>query len=470
MLFKQLVTGSNGKWDDYINHQFVHELMNGTLSPHKFKHYIEQDFQYLEAYNKCFKVIERECENQFEQMYFKKSIAVETELSMYHQYEIEFPKLQSSITTMNYVNYLNQIMVDQDHLAKLVAIAPCIIGYGMIGQKLAQIDLKQINNYFKPWIEVYQSTEFTWAVKDLIDIINKYQVSEKELLLLQQIFNNVCQFEIAFFNQALAISKPQVLTIAGSDCSGGAGIQADIKSISANGGYAASVITAITAQNTQGVSAIYDLKPEVIRTQLKAIFNDLSIKVIKIGMIANKEIMQLISEEIPNNIPVVLDPVMVAKDKTLLITEDAINELQHYLLPKAYLITPNIEEAQVLLREEITDVESMQKACIQLAELGCENILLKGGHLTTKQLVDVLYADGKFYLFEKTRIETKDTHGTGCSLSSAIATNLAKGDKLKSAVEKAINYVYNGIVLNYQVGLGCSPINHFHEKCGGYYE
>ncbi len=470
MLFKQLVTGSNGKWDDYINHHFVHELMNGTLSPYKFKHYVEQDFQYLESYNKCFKVLENQSTNQFEQEYFKKSIAVESELSMYHRYEIELTKLQPSTTTMNYINYLNQIMVDQDHLAKLIAIAPCIIGYGMIGQKIAEINMQEINSYFIPWIEVYQSTEFNWAVKDLIAIINNYQVTEVELVKLQQIFDNVCQLEITFFNQALAIAKPQVLTIAGSDCSGGAGIQADIKSISANGGYAASVITAITAQNTQGVNAIYELEPEIIQTQLKAIFNDLSIKVIKIGMIANKEIMQLISKELPSDIPVVLDPVMVAKDKTLLITKEAINELQHYLISKADLITPNIEEAQVLLDKEIVDVESMQEACIELTKLGCKNVLLKGGHLTSKQLVDVLYAKDQFYLFAKTRIETKDTHGTGCSLSSAIATNLAKGYKLECAVEKAINYVYDGIVLNYQIGSGCSPINHFHQKCGGAYE
>lgn len=469
MLFNKLVANTNGLWDDYINHQFAYELLQDKISKEKFKNYLEQDYIYLTGYNECFKVIEKECTDQFEQQYFAACVAIESEMTMYENYQIDVTKVRASNVTKQYLNYMYEIMTTGTHLEKIVVIFPCIVGYGYIGQKLASNVVKP-TSYFKTWIDLYKSEDFSWPVADLIKILNRYQVTEDEAVKLQKIFNRVCQLEIEFFNQAFAPVKPQVLTIAGSDSSGGAGIQADIKTISANGGYAASVITAITAQNTQGVNSVEKVSKQMVIDQLSAIKSDLQLNAIKIGMLADSELITAVSSNLPKEVQVVLDPVMVAKDGTYLINESAITSLVTELFPKVNLITPNIVEASQLLGIKITTEDDMKKACKDMVKLGCSNILLKGGHLVGNQLVDVLYANNEFYTFKKERIITKNTHGTGCSLSSAIATNLAKGYPIEKAVETAIDYVYDGIVMNYEVGSGCSPINHFHQKLGWYHE
>ena len=250
-----------------------------------------------------------------------------------------------------------------------------------------------------------------------------------------------------------------VLTIAGSDSSAGAGIQADLKTIAANGCYGASVITSITSQNTVGVSDIYDLPISVIESQFEAVVSDLDVKFVKIGMLHSDEIVKLVDLLLKKSkIPYVLDPVMSAKDSTTLLKNSAQEYLKSTLIKKAYLITPNIPEAEILTGMKIENIEDMKEACIKI---NAENVLLKGGHLNGDKLVDILYHEKKFFEYKHDKIITQNTHGTGCTLASAISSQLALGLSLPKACENAIAYVQKAIINNYAIGQGQSPLNHF---------
>ena len=257
-----------------------------------------------------------------------------------------------------------------------------------------------------------------------------------------------------------------VLTIAGSDSSGGAGIQADLKSFAANGVYGASVITAITAQNTTGVNAVEPLSKNIVKAQLDAVFSDLNIIGVKIGMVADKEIMEIIAQTITAFQPkfVVIDPVMVSTTGHTLLAEDQIEELKTILLPLALVITPNLEEAEVLMKQKVTSFEQMQDAAQKLAKEIGTKVLLKGGHIPLEQAgilksIDVL-STGETFI--RDWIETDSTHGTGCSLSAAICANLSKGLSLEDAIKKGKDYVHQGITHSYKVGDGSNPIHHFY--------
>jgi len=262
----------------------------------------------------------------------------------------------------------------------------------------------------------------------------------------------------------------KVLTIAGSDSSGGAGIQADLKSFSANGVYGMSVITAITAQNTMGVFAVSDLEPEIIKSQIDAVFTDIVVDAVKIGMVSKISTIDVISEKLelykPKNI--VLDPVMISKSGYSLLKPESKSALIKKLIPLASLITPNVPEAEEILKEvnsdikEIETVEDMEKAAKEIYKLGCKSVLLKGGHMLG-DAVDVFY-DGKEMLhFTTSRINTKNTHGTGCTLSSAIAANLALGYDMKDAIKKSKDYITTAIKHSLDIGHGVGPTNHFYE-------
>ena len=260
----------------------------------------------------------------------------------------------------------------------------------------------------------------------------------------------------------------KVLTIAGSDSCGGAGIQADIKTFSANGVYGMSVITAVTAQNTQGVFAVQDIDPTIIKAQIDAIFTDIEVDAVKIGMVSQIATIEAISEKLQQYAPniVVLDPVMISKSGYSLLMPEAKEALINKLIPLATIITPNIPEAEELLKElgieaEIVTVEDMEKAAKEIYKLGCKNVLLKGGH-SAGAAVDVLY-DGQYILhFTSERIATKNTHGTGCTLSSAIAANLALGFNTKESVAKAKEYITVAIQHSLDIGKGVGPTNHFY--------
>ncbi|MCA1927856.1 MAG: bifunctional hydroxymethylpyrimidine kinase/phosphomethylpyrimidine kinase [Calditerrivibrio sp.] len=261
----------------------------------------------------------------------------------------------------------------------------------------------------------------------------------------------------------------QVLTIAGSDSGAGAGIQADLKAMAANGVYGISVITSITAQNTMGVTDIFDLPLSIIFSQIDTVFNDFDISAVKIGMLSNEEIIGVVADRMRkyNVKRLIVDPVMVAKGGSKLLQDNAIDKLKNLLVPIAYLITPNIEEAKVLVDiDKIENIDDMKVACKKLKKLGSRNVLLKGGHLDGELTYDVLYDGKNFDIFYMQRINTKNTHGTGCTMASTIAANIAKGDTLSESVRKAKGYVYNAILSgkDMNIGKGHGPLNHFFLK------
>lgn len=259
-----------------------------------------------------------------------------------------------------------------------------------------------------------------------------------------------------------------VLTIAGSDCSGGAGIQADIKAISALGGYAASAITAITVQNTCGVTGIHPVPASYVKAQIEAVMTDIKPSAIKIGMINDVEIVKTIAESIKEYKPkfVVFDPVMVSTSGCKLIEDKAIEAIKEELIPLSTIITPNLSEAMVLTGDSISDAASMTAAGNKILESGCGAVLIKGGHLEGNDMCDVLCIKGENtpYIYTASKISSKNTHGTGCTLSSSIAAYLALGETLREAVRKAKDYVHKGILNGKDVciGSGHGPLNHFY--------
>ena len=251
------------------------------------------------------------------------------------------------------------------------------------------------------------------------------------------------------------------LSIAGSDSCGGAGIQADIKTMTLNGVYAMSAITALTAQNTTGVRSIQDSSPEFLKDQIDAVFEDIFPDAVKIGMVSSAELIKVIAERLTfykaKNI--VVDPVMVATSGASLIRTEAVSTLEKELIPIAYLVTPNIPEAEMLTGNKIATRDDMLKSAKQIAEAyGC-NVLLKGGH-SVNDASDLLYSDGQAQWLEGKKINNPNTHGTGCTLSSAIASNLAKGYGLADSVKRAKEFISGALSAMLDLGQGSGPMNH----------
>ncbi len=257
-----------------------------------------------------------------------------------------------------------------------------------------------------------------------------------------------------------------VLSIAGSDPSGGAGIQADIKAISANGCYAMAVLTALTAQNTHGVTGVHLVPPSFVHDQIAAIFADIRVDAIKIGMIANAGIAQAVSDTLQDHrgVPVVLDPVMIAKGGAALLAKDAVETLRDGLLPLATILTPNLPEAAHLLSQKTAVKRSEMIAQAEaLRAMGPKAVLMKGGHLEGAESPDLLVTEAGEYWFEAPRITTRNTHGTGCTLSAALAAHIAQGLSLTDAVTAAKAYVADAIAHadELSVGTGHGPTHHF---------
>lgn len=260
---------------------------------------------------------------------------------------------------------------------------------------------------------------------------------------------------------------PNVVTIAGSDSGGGAGIQADLKTFSALGTFGASVVTALTAQNTHGVRASHAPPPEFVGAQIDAVFEDLDVAAVKIGMLGSPALIEAVAAGLDRHRPahVVLDPVMVAKGGDPLLPEDAVEALRTVLVPRATVITPNLPEAGVLVGRPAPEDEAGMRALLgPLAALGAEAVLLKGGHLVGEEAVDLLMHGGDVTRLAGARITTRNTHGTGCSLSSAIAAGLARGASLVEAVRAAKGWLTGAIAHadDLSVGRGHGPVHHFH--------
>ncbi len=257
--------------------------------------------------------------------------------------------------------------------------------------------------------------------------------------------------------------KPKrVLTIAGSDSGGGAGIQADLKTITVLGAFGMSVVTALTAQNTRGVYGIHDVPPEFVGAQFDAVATDIGIDAAKTGMLATSDVIRIVARKIRQYRieKLVVDPVMVAKGGASLLRDEAKGTLINELVPLAYVLTPNVPEAEVLSGIRITSVSDMQEAARAIHKLGAKNVVIKGGHVLGEQADDILYDGSTFITFSSLRFRTDDTHGTGCTFSAAIATGLACGFDVFSAVQKAKDYITEAIRRAWRIGGGHGPTNH----------
>ncbi|MCV2402485.1 bifunctional hydroxymethylpyrimidine kinase/phosphomethylpyrimidine kinase [Marinomonas sp. C2222] len=271
------------------------------------------------------------------------------------------------------------------------------------------------------------------------------------------------------FEKTSSKATPIALTIAGSDSGGGAGIQADLKAFSANGVYGASVITAVTAQNTQAVTAVHAIPIDVVSAQISAVLSDLNVQAIKIGMLFSSELVEAVVQALKDfQGLVVLDPVMIAKSGDALLQEEAVNALKTKLIPHVDLLTPNYPEAQVLLGRspnESFDEKQLATYATELLKLGSKQVLLKGGHGESETCTDVLVGhDEAPLVLQAQRINTKNTHGTGCTYSSSIAAWLAKGESMAKAVEESHRYLHRAIENSDQldIGHGHGPVHHFH--------
>nr|NJM02411.1 bifunctional hydroxymethylpyrimidine kinase/phosphomethylpyrimidine kinase [Desulfobacula sp.] len=261
----------------------------------------------------------------------------------------------------------------------------------------------------------------------------------------------------------------RALTIAGSDSGGGAGIQADLKTFSALGCFGMSAITALTAQNTHSVTGIFPVTPEFIGLQLDAVLSDIGADAVKIGMLHSPEVIETVAQKLVQwNCPhIVLDPVMVSKSGDKLLREDAVDALKTILIPKAFVITPNLPEASVLLGREVKTPEDMARAARDLSDLGCANVLLKGGHLMGQDSADLFFQRNADTLtrLPGIRVQTPNSHGTGCSLSSAVCAHLARGLGLEAAVQGAKAWLTGALKAGaeYKTGQGHGPVHHFYE-------
>lgn len=254
------------------------------------------------------------------------------------------------------------------------------------------------------------------------------------------------------------------LTIAGSDPSGGAGIQADLKTFSANGVFGMSIITSVVAENTSVVISSANVPNNIINDQFDAVFTDITVDGVKVGMLANEAVMNTVAKKLKEYSPAytVIDPVMIAKGGCALMKEDALSTLIEKIIPLAFILTPNIPEAQAILGRKITTIEEMKAAAADIYKLGAKNVLIKGGHLNDNP-TDILFNGKDFFTYAQKRIKTKNTHGTGCTLSSAITANLAKGKNVETAIKVAKDYVTQAITHSLEIGKGNGPTNHFYE-------
>lgn len=257
--------------------------------------------------------------------------------------------------------------------------------------------------------------------------------------------------------------KGRVLIIAGSDSGGGAGIQADIKAVTAMDGFAATAITALTAQNTEGVHDVLAIEPGFIARQIEVVLTDIGADALKTGMLHSAEVIGVVAAALRKHapgVPLVVDPVMVAKGGHRLLLNESEAALRNVLLPMAGVVTPNLPEAEVLAGVPVKDEAGMRGAAQRLAELGAKAVLVKGGHLEGDRIIDILFHDGRFERFEDARIHTRHTHGTGCTLASAIAAGLAQKMSLLDAVARARTYVRQAIETAPGIGRGHGPLNH----------
>jgi hydroxymethylpyrimidine/phosphomethylpyrimidine kinase len=259
------------------------------------------------------------------------------------------------------------------------------------------------------------------------------------------------------------VRPPVALTIAGSDSGGGAGIQADLKTFAAHGVFGTSALTAVTAQNTLAVTGVEELSASLVGLQIDAVVSDIGVDAVKTGMLSSRGIIEVVARKLEEHRleRAVVDPVMVAKSGARLLAPEAVEALASLLLPKAMVVTPNLPEAESLVGFPVEDDRSIQEAAKRLVDMGARAALVKGGHRGGEECVDTLYYRGRVRTYRAPRIPTKNTHGTGCTFSAAIASELALGRELEKAVERAKTYLTRAIAASFELGFGHGPLNHF---------
>lgn len=460
--------------DSIQHHPFVEGLRNGSLPKGDFIHYLEQDMIYLKNYGEEMDLLSKimptiEMRQLFQQI-ASNGVQEEEEL---HRFLAETwgicPAKEISTSTQGYMAYTRYYIEKGDASLAIAALLPCFWVYNEIGHFIANTSICD-NHPYKAWIQTYESNEMDEVVRKVIGFANQLaaeSTTEKQAEMCK-VFVEAVRWEYRFFDQNKEMRYQRVLTIAGSDSGGGAGIQADIKSISANGCYAASAITAVTAQNTMGVNAVQGLPIPLIESQIDAVLSDIGTDCVKIGMLHSGEVVRAVAKmlqkyQITN---IVLDPVMVAKSGDKLIEDEAIDVLKTILMPMARVITPNIPEAEILLGEPIAHQKDMPSAAKRLGAKYGVSVLLKAGHMSEDELIDIFYnhETDEIITIPSKRIHTRNVHGTGCTLSSALAAHLAKGFSLTDAARAALKYINEAIIAGakYEIGHGHGPAYHFY--------
>ena len=476
---------------------FIQQMLDGTLPQEQFVRYLQQDKIYLKEYSRDLYALADMMTDKAEGDFFRTTAreGMESENAMQAMLSERFG-IQSDplpvATTLRYTNFLRHYTDTADVPIALAAVLPCYWVYNEVGKYLVAQHIDETNPY-KEWIQTYGSEEMSQATDYVVALIDRFAAdcSQEKQAAMRRIFAEGCALELDFFaigveedsekrivesnqlgeNFQFSILNSQlkrVLTIAGSDSGGGAGIQADIKSISANGCFATSAITAITAQNTLGVNAVEGLSIDIIEGQIEAVLSDIGTDSVKIGMLHSAEVVKCVARMLRryNIKDVVLDPVMVSTSGHKLIEDSAIELMRTELIPLARVITPNIPEAEILLGEPIERQGDLPSAARRLAGMYGVSVLLKAGHLVNDELIDIFYNRETDELIELSaqRVETPNTHGTGCTLSSAFAAQLAKGLPLTEAARAAKAYINAAIVhgANYTIGHGHGPVAHFY--------
>ena len=467
---------------------YMIEFAQGILPQEKFLFFKIQDILYLKEFSKGLIVIGDQ-EAQYREKFHEWAKEINQELALLQfKFNTEMINAEPSPSNLLYTSYLIRCLAENKFYKSLSAFYACHWVYHKIGRHLRKLSPE--TNPYQEWILYYSSENFVKIVKDYKSILFKTieTLDENQIKECIDCFRITCKMEYKFWESAynyeawpLQDIKPQhkqicALTIAGSDSSGGAGIQADLNTFHSHKIVGCSVITAITAQNSVSIKSKLGITADMVQEQLQSVFEDFEIKAIKVGMIYEKETIKTISnylKPLKGFVKIVIDPVMVSTTGYSLIKKDSFQMLCDELYPLADLITPNIIEAIEFLKfipnneiKNIENVDTMINAAKKLCEYyKFESILIKGGHCKIEnKAIDVLFvrSEQKEEIFEKEFLDSNFTHGTGCSLSSAICANLAKGYTLSSAVKCGKNYVYNAVKKGYKLGKGeYGTLNHF---------
>lgn len=491
--------------DLIIKSPFIESMLRGDLSREVFALFIVQDTLYLKEYIKLNeKLIDLITDEEARGFFFSQIKGLSQELEFLQtkfNHEISsFPKdSEQNPSNLLYTSYMHKVVSEKNEVKALCALFACPWVYFKIGKYLKE-NVRCDNPYFE-WIDSYSYEGYIQSIENFGNYIAKLLLGlndfEKNEAL--KCFIQTCKMEYLFWDAAyknenwpgdfalfpkinLENPKPRVaITIAGSDSSGGAGIQADLNTFSSHKVFGTSAITVLTAQNSIGVQSVFPIDTKFVESQLKSVFSDLEVNAIKVGMLYDISIITEVAEffqrlklEKLKVAPIVIDPVFISTSGHLLIKEEAIDCLATKLFPLAEIITPNLDETKKLLNLihsdlEIDSVDKMKEAAKLIAShYNIKSILVKGGHLNlNSKAVDVLYNNrtDTYQIYQADYLKSENTHGTGCSLSSSIAANLAKGFQLEQAVEHAKLYVYQAILNGFRVGQGKNgTLNHFHKK------